>query len=167
MTQYLCAWGLSARGFVPPSFSPPVLGRTCSQGAAPQGWAATEPHLFCFCKQPGNICSAPAEAEETQPRGQCGLAWWRQSCLERGDTHIPNPCPIPGELTELGLRLCCSSCNNTGVAGGVWMGQGMREERSGIPGGCGDAALPSSAPAAPPPPPHPASPSPSPREGLA
>lgn len=82
---------------LPPSLSPPaqtrgpVLGRTCSQGAAPArvGSDRATGHLFCFCKQPGNICSVPAGAEETQPRGQCGLSWWRQLCLERwGHPHL-------------------------------------------------------------------------------
>lgn len=80
-------------------------------------------HLFCFCKPFGNICSFPAEGEERQPKGQCGLALWLEHCLEQLGGPYSNSYFNTDSLCNLGwshlagLRLCYSSCNNIYITG--------------------------------------------------
>lgn len=161
---------------LPPSFPPPaqargrVLGRTCPWGASPArvGSDGAAGHLLCFCQHPQNIRSVPAEGEQTQPRGRCGLALWRLLRLEERRGH-PYPDSCPDGTRFQAKALVCAFVIPVVITlaqreGFGWVSRCVRSAPTS-PGDAAGSAQGCWQP--PPPPPHPASQSSSPWEGLA
>lgn len=103
----------------------------------PQGWAAAEPGASVLLLQAAQkYLQSPGRSRgDTTPRTMRAVLVVAALSGALGTPTSQIPAPIPGKVTELGLWLCYSSCNNIRVAGGVWIGQIMREERSDVAGG--------------------------------